>query len=441
MFAHARIKKLISAYLDGEVSDKEKIRVEEHLRSCAKCKKYWQELQATSIGMKEWRDEEISPDLEQEIRSRFLWQKTKGGTMKKTKLFAGAASVALVTLLVFMLAGSMESYKRNTQGKLAAVGDQIGDGYYPILHTVEKKMRGHSNRSMNSARTARFASTGSTLHLFSPPHLTSNEYAHNEAAGEYGASVYKAAVGVYAYEDGGPIITVQPYLPATGTEEKLIRTADLGLEVNDVQTAYDKIVAISKDNKGFLAQANFSELGRGKISARLSVRIPKDKFETTLDEIRKLGRVKTFNIDSVDVSSDYAKLVTELNTQKIVYDKILEKLKEKKTDIDKAIRLESELSPVTKQIEAIKAQISKYDNLIAMPTITVEVFSTNWQLLMQQNIKTAKERLVNIFADLINAAIDLLPAAVCIILLLLTALLVVSGITIIIKLVFRKKSS
>jgi hypothetical protein len=457
MFNHARMKQLISAYIDGEVSAKEKMLVEEHLRNCVQCKQYWESLQKVSIHLKHWNDEEISPDLEQGIRSRFLGQKSKGGTMKKTKLFIGVTSGALVTLLVFGLVGSMH-LRRTFQGKLQVVGDQIGEPYSPgvdyekagylnkkgydkdYTRRVNSLARGFTgvDGGLNAPAGAKLASY--KVRAASGPNIQPSLYS---AEAQKTASVmeYETSEGSYASGQEGPIVIVEPYLPATGTEEKLIRTADVNLEVRDVETVYDQILTITKNHKGYLAQVSFNEHGTGKINARLTLRVPKESFEVTLEQIRKLGRVKTFAIQSVDVSTDYARLVTELNTLKVVYDKIAEKLKEKKTTIDNAIRLESELSPVARRLAAIKNQIAQYDNLIAMSTITVELNATNWKLLIQENLKEAKERLVNLFADCIRGAIDLIPAAITILLLFGTGFVAILLILAVVKRIIRKKSS
>jgi archaellum component FlaC len=101
-----------------------------------------------------------------------------------------------------------------------------------------------------------------------------------------------------------------------------------------------------------------------------------------------LGKVEKFDIQSIDISEEYATLVSELNTLKIIYDKIVERLKQKRTDIEGAIRLESELTPIAKRIAQIREQLSRYDNLIKMSTITVYLTSFSWKILWRENIRS-----------------------------------------------------
>ncbi|MBU2102455.1 MAG: von Willebrand factor type A domain-containing protein [Candidatus Omnitrophica bacterium] len=195
MFIHLKIKKLISAYIDSEVTREEKNLVETHLAACSRCRKYYQKLQKVSATIQEWENEDVSSDLELKIRQKLLSQNVKGGTMKKTKLFVGLTSGALATLLVFILAGqvymhrtqpqsqprtaSEKAEQQNTQrgpvtqqpppaqslelgkdamtiireeaqvnflnsfgfvGKLQSVGDNIGDQYSPGAYRLEEEV-------------------------------------------------------------------------------------------------------------------------------------------------------------------------------------------------------------------------------------------------------------------------------------------------------------
>ncbi|MFA5271504.1 MAG: DUF4349 domain-containing protein, partial [Candidatus Omnitrophota bacterium] len=169
----------------------------------------------------------------------------------------------------------------------------------------------------------------------------------------------------------------------------------------------------------------------------LVLRVPKDKFEETVNELRKLGEVKRFDIEGVDVSQEYNTLVTELNTIKVVYDKIEQKLKEKKTDIQGAMRLESELTPYARRIEAIRNQLSKCDNLVSMSTIKVNLEATSWKVLFRENLKDAQRRLAEIASGIVKGLISLLPFVLTLICVTIIVIMLIS----VIKNALKKKSS
>ncbi|MFC1480254.1 von Willebrand factor type A domain-containing protein [Candidatus Omnitrophota bacterium] len=100
MFRHSKIKKLLSAYYDGECTPQEVEMVEEHLNVCAECKERMQSLRRTSDRLEEWKDHEVTPDLEQKIRKKFLGGgiKMNTHTIRKRVAIAGGISSILVLL-------------------------------------------------------------------------------------------------------------------------------------------------------------------------------------------------------------------------------------------------------------------------------------------------------------------------------------------------------
>jgi hypothetical protein len=424
MFKHFRIKKLISAYIDGEVSDREKEFIENHLKECFSCRKYWEDLKKMSSFLKNWEDESISPDLEQKIKINFLNDKNKGVIkMKSKKLLIGSTTV-LVTLLIFVIVGRMfmgkEVYKKRV--KVDKKEEMVVPGEELALNSISQyKYLGSSNlyylgSSIGSSNlylgNSNLPSTSD--YLISTPFPITRGYKKPKILSkiqkkeEKIKDVFKRETKPSISEEG-PIVIVEPYSPATGKEEKIIRKAEIKIEVKDVEKTYDKIIEIIKEEEGYLGGAHFEKKKTGKIEAKIVLRVPKDNFEETLGKIRKLGKVEKFDIQSIDVSQEYASLISELNTLKIVYDKIVEKLKQKRTDIEGAIQLESELTPIAKRITEIRNQVSRYDNLIRMSTITVYLTSFSWRILWEENLKKIHQEWVELFSGGLRKAIDIMP--------------------------------
>lgn len=452
IFIHSKIKKLISAYLDNEVREEEKNLVEEHLKKCTFCRKYYESLQKLSSTLDKYKEEDLSPDLEQRIKFNFLGERYKGvAKMKNKRLIFGISSGALAILLMFVFVGHIQhsmqgrihdgafefsgkkQYEPTTsarmQERLRASVYGIGEQYSPA--SVSGKQIQNNLQRFKSSDDTRWITT------------TDNSSVTWKSVEGAGGHYYDKPLSVEAIEGAaqeGPIVIVEPYLPATGKEDKLIRNAEATLEVENIQKVYDEIVKIGKGNNGYLASANFNESTSGRVSAQIILRVPKEKFEETIANVRKLGQVKKFSISSVDVSQDYNALVSELNTIKTVYDKIAEKLKEKKTDIQQAVRLESQLTPIAKRIEAIRNKISQYDNLISVSTITINLYEVSWKLMIQESIKETKQHFAAFVSGLLKNSIGLflLLAMVCAAIIALAVLK--PKIAKVVKMIFTKKS-
>ncbi|MCP4651802.1 MAG: DUF3520 domain-containing protein [Candidatus Omnitrophica bacterium] len=138
------MKKLISAYIDGEVSFNQREALRGHLKSCKNCNDYYQQLKKMSDILPSYKDEEISLDLEQKIKQDFLGDKYKGVMAMRKKIFISAGSVALVMMLVFVMVGSQTFIKKGFQGKMLGSTQRIVDN--GVLDSENKKsnLKGYS---------------------------------------------------------------------------------------------------------------------------------------------------------------------------------------------------------------------------------------------------------------------------------------------------------
>jgi hypothetical protein len=404
MFKHYKIKKLISVYIDGEVSEEEKKFIEKHLKVCSSCRKYLEDLKRINSFLKTWEDESISPDLEQKIKMNFLNNKNKEvRKMKSKKILIGSTGILVVLLLTLIginMFVNIEDKQKTSDLILTKIPtsdslfkEKLQDTYggiktTPILFKEDYEKRYSLGYSVKIGRS--FGSSNNIASLFSTAsHIPKKiSLLKKQRREEKVKAPLKEEVKPPTSEGEGSIVIVEPYLPATGEEEKIILNAEIEVEVKDVEKTYDKIIEVIKEEEGYLGGAHFEKKKTGKIEAKVILRIPKGSFEKTLVKIRKLGKVEKFDIQSIDISEEYATLVSELNTLKIIYDKIVEGLKQKRTDIEGAIRLESELTPIAKRIAQIREQLSRYDNLIKMSTITVYLTSFSWKILWRENIRS-----------------------------------------------------
>ncbi len=126
MIEHEDIKILISAYIDGENTPEENLKVKEHLKTCISCQKYFKELARLSPVLQKWPDENLSPDLEQKLNKTFFKDSKEGQTMKRTtKILTMSGSGILVAVLVLMV--SLKVYDQTgMKGRFKTATDHLG---------------------------------------------------------------------------------------------------------------------------------------------------------------------------------------------------------------------------------------------------------------------------------------------------------------------------
>src|SRR5262245_1549514 len=92
----------------------------------------------------------------------------------------------------------------------------------------------------------------------------------------------------------------------------VIRTANISLVVENAASSLTRVVAIVEGRGGYVAETK-QWLEDGQLRASATLRIPADRLNSALDEIRKEAiRVGNEGITGQDVSEEYADLGAQL---------------------------------------------------------------------------------------------------------------------------------
>ncbi len=171
-----------------------------------------------------------------------------------------------------------------------------------------------------------------------------------------------------AGDDEDAALTVSTSEPPTAaTSERagrplLIYTANLGLGVFRVQENLDRIEKMALDTGGYL-------VSRGQ--NRVMVRVPAQHFESTVEEVLKLGDVHHREITAQDVTAEYTDLEIRLKNA-LAMRLRLEELLAKAQDVKEALKVEEQLGRVAEQIEIMKGRLKMLRELTSYSTIHVE---------------------------------------------------------------------
>ncbi|MGH2692909.1 MAG: DUF4349 domain-containing protein [Actinomycetota bacterium] len=152
----------------------------------------------------------------------------------------------------------------------------------------------------------------------------------------------------------------------------IIKTADVAVEVerDAFGDAMASVTEIAARHGGFVVTSTRSgeESRRGSVT----VRIPSDRFETALGEIRALGKVKRETISGQDVGQEFVDLEARLRNLH-AQEAVLLKLFDQATSVADTIRIQSELSGVQLEIERIEGRLRLLRDQTDLGTITVSL--------------------------------------------------------------------
>ncbi len=160
-------------------------------------------------------------------------------------------------------------------------------------------------------------------------------------------------------------------LPST-EERMIVRTGEMSLVVKDVVDARDEIAQLAVGFDGYVVSSwiwGEEEEMRGNIS----IRVPDDKFEQALAELRKLAvRVTSESTSSRDITEEYVDLQSRLKNAEATENQYLALL-EKAADVEDILRIYERLSQVRREIEQIKGRMQYLERTSSMSLIEVRL--------------------------------------------------------------------
>ena len=157
-----------------------------------------------------------------------------------------------------------------------------------------------------------------------------------------------------------------------GEERMIIRTGEVSLVVDDVIEAMDEIAQVVEELGGYVVSSRVS--GEEKdMRGRISFRVPADKFDLALTELRDLAvRVESESTDSQDVTEEYIDLQARLNNAEATENQYLALL-EKAEEVEDILKIYDSLSRVRNEIEQIKGRMQYLERTTSMSLIWVRL--------------------------------------------------------------------
>ncbi len=152
---------------------------------------------------------------------------------------------------------------------------------------------------------------------------------------------------------------------------RVIRHADLSIEVGDVTAALNGATALSTRFGGYVLSTQTWQAGE-QPAARLSFAVPVERFEAALEAARALGDVQRETVDSQDVTAEFVDLEARLTNLEATAARIRGFLDDAK-NVEEALAVNNELSRIEEQIEQIKGRLNALTQQTAFSTIDIEL--------------------------------------------------------------------
>lgn len=204
----------------------------------------------------------------------------------------------------------------------------------------------------------------------------------------------------------------------TAMPRLVVKTGNLTLRVSDAAQAIDQSRAIATSRGGFLESSSMSDPGTGPRSAWATIRVPTDKFDDTMKDLKAIASLVLLeSVDGEDVTAQAVDLEANLRNAQAEEQSYLEIMKRAGT-IEDTLAVAQRLAEVRGRIERYQAEKRYLDSRTELATISVnytedtrvEVPGRTWRPL--EVARQALRDLVTALQSLVDFAIRFFIAAI-----------------------------
>lgn len=156
---------------------------------------------------------------------------------------------------------------------------------------------------------------------------------------------------------------------------ELIRTARVGIVVDDFETARERLAAYAESTGGFVGDSTRRVEGAGNRTwtvGRVTLRVPTSNYTEALAVVNETGEVRASEQSTRDVTDQVVDLEARLENLREERDQLRALYRRANTTED-VLAVQQELSRVQTEIERTEAQLQQLERQVAFTTITVEI--------------------------------------------------------------------
>ena len=202
---------------------------------------------------------------------------------------------------------------------------------------------------------------------------------------------------------------------AAWAQLKLIRTGRIEIEVESVEEAIAELGRLATGSGGFVAGTELRADDGGRASGTITLKVPSDRYDAALADLRRLGRVRSESSSVEDVTKAYADLETRLSVKRRTEERLRALLGSHTGELSDLLEVERELDRVVGEVEQLQGERRYYDQRIALSTLVVALWEPHAMVRpsaltpIREALRESLAVLASSVAFLIYAFVFLLP--------------------------------
>jgi hypothetical protein len=172
-------------------------------------------------------------------------------------------------------------------------------------------------------------------------------------------------------------VTISNDGTVASVERLVIQNADLAIVVSDVKGRMKNIQVLAQNMGGFVVSSNLYQNYTNDYvevpEAQIVIRVPAEKLEAALDQIKKdVVEVQNETRSGQDVTAEYVDLKSRLKNYEAA-EVQLEEIMKNATKTEDVVSVFNQLVYYREQIELVKGQMKYYEEAAALSAISVRI--------------------------------------------------------------------
>jgi hypothetical protein len=161
--------------------------------------------------------------------------------------------------------------------------------------------------------------------------------------------------------------------PAELSNRKLIRNANVELEIVSFDNAVQRITAFTNEERGYVATTSSEKQANGKLRGQVIVKVLPENLDRFLQKIRGLGELKNQTLGTEDVTKAYFDTDARLKNSRVMEQRLIDILKTKTGKVSDLLQVEKELGRVREEIEKMQGELKYWDSQVQFATVTISL--------------------------------------------------------------------
>ncbi|NQU22051.1 MAG: DUF4349 domain-containing protein [Candidatus Nealsonbacteria bacterium] len=156
-------------------------------------------------------------------------------------------------------------------------------------------------------------------------------------------------------------------------ERKIIYTSDVDLVVEEFDDVPEKVEKLVDQFQGYLASSNISGSPGRPRSGRWTIRVPDDRADEFLAEVKTLGELRSIGSEAQDVTEEYYDLQGRLTGKKQTRERLQKHLEESTGKLEEILAVETQIERVQGEIEQMEGRMRVLKKLTALTTVNLTI--------------------------------------------------------------------